>query len=664
MNSSIDHLRSTNNRLEAGIQELKLEIAFHKSEIQRLELEKGALHQDIKRMSSLFKSWIDELQSCSNRTVAQDPKVFNLMAQNPCKSVSDVLQMKNDIVFLTSCQPPHYIEYANKKWTEVCGWSGSEVLGLTCGFLQGPMTNKKITEDFMKSIEGSGYGNMQVYNYKKNGDIFEVTITVYPVFDSVCSIGPEADIAVLTHYASVMKDVHVLPSSSSPVASSSSSGGNSSLSSSMERSGQDEHSCHSSNSNLTDSSHNSFRAENAADDKQAVDDDDNNNRSDRNVNNSDEFFIEIIPSDSNRAPSTLTLTTNVNSSRMISERSNEDEKDHSPTAQSESNENSERNCSGEQNSNQEEDSSEDRRFQSKKFEAKYILSQYSFYHFGNTLRLSNLLRLMLSCRSAMILSDAQGRIIHTNKSWSILTGYEQHEVEGKTCKVLQGEETEKEEISRCHQALYPHIPMPSTAHESRYNSANSISRSICTGTTNDTTSSSGSIQSQSIPLNIEHRFQMIITNYKKSGEKFLNHVIIVPIYGGYLNNGITHYCAYCKELPYNSTRKEDFQQILNQVVTSPTEFPSFPFSESTNNESEMLGKDMTTLDNKVLISPLPTDPVFIAKDLSLDSIKEDTKFSNEEWSEKDGSSNGSKHHNNRENADEDECPVVKKSRHH
>lgn len=59
----------------------------------------------------------------------------------------------------------------------------------------------------MKDIKEVGYGNMRVYNYRKNGDVFEVNVTVYPVFDTICSVGPDAEIAVLTHFASVMTDI-------------------------------------------------------------------------------------------------------------------------------------------------------------------------------------------------------------------------------------------------------------------------------------------------------------------------------------------------------------------------------------------------------------------------------------------------------------------------
>ncbi len=53
-------LRATNNHLESTVDELKLEIAYYKGEIQRLELEKDFLKGDVDRISNLFDNWVVE----------------------------------------------------------------------------------------------------------------------------------------------------------------------------------------------------------------------------------------------------------------------------------------------------------------------------------------------------------------------------------------------------------------------------------------------------------------------------------------------------------------------------------------------------------------------------------------------------------------------------
>jgi hypothetical protein len=55
---TMDRLRFSNNHLESTVEELKLEIAFYKGEIKRLEVEKDVLKEDVDRVSSLFDNWV------------------------------------------------------------------------------------------------------------------------------------------------------------------------------------------------------------------------------------------------------------------------------------------------------------------------------------------------------------------------------------------------------------------------------------------------------------------------------------------------------------------------------------------------------------------------------------------------------------------------------
>ncbi len=59
----------------------------------------------------------------------------------------------------------------------------------------------------MRDIKEFGYGKMTVNNYKKNGDVFNVDIVVYPIFDSPSNTGKDADLPVLTHFASIMTPI-------------------------------------------------------------------------------------------------------------------------------------------------------------------------------------------------------------------------------------------------------------------------------------------------------------------------------------------------------------------------------------------------------------------------------------------------------------------------
>lgn len=102
--SEIEKLKTANAKLESTLQELKLEISYYKGEVKRLEWEKSILNQDIGRMSLQFKNWIDQLQVSSTKPPITSSTFL-------CKSIADILQVSETTsIFVTSCQPPFYIE--------------------------------------------------------------------------------------------------------------------------------------------------------------------------------------------------------------------------------------------------------------------------------------------------------------------------------------------------------------------------------------------------------------------------------------------------------------------------------------------------------------------------------------------------------------------------
>lgn len=105
-----EELRSNNVRLNSTVQELRLEIAYYQGETKRLEWEKNLLKQDVGKMSALFKGWLNELQNSNTRSVLDDSEFFSNLVKNPSKNISDVLQMNNLKLLVTTCQAPFYIE--------------------------------------------------------------------------------------------------------------------------------------------------------------------------------------------------------------------------------------------------------------------------------------------------------------------------------------------------------------------------------------------------------------------------------------------------------------------------------------------------------------------------------------------------------------------------
>ncbi len=114
--------------------------------------------------------------------------------------------------------------------------------------------------------------------------------------------------------------------------------------------------------------------------------------------------------------------------------------------------------------------------------------------------MSDILRLLTTCSGPMYLMDHLGHIMHINKHWSELCGYNMNDIEsaGATDSLLHGPLTNKTEIEDSKLKLQQGIPIK--LNDSLY--------------------------------------------YRKNGSTFRNDVAFVPIRGRQNSSEITHYCGY------------------------------------------------------------------------------------------------------------------------
>jgi PAS domain-containing protein len=76
------------------------------------------------------------------------------------------------------------VQYVNKAWSDACGWSAEEVLGLDCKFLQGEATSVWSIAKFMRKISDvnfDGQAELEVLNYKKDGTLMKNNLVCVPV---------------------------------------------------------------------------------------------------------------------------------------------------------------------------------------------------------------------------------------------------------------------------------------------------------------------------------------------------------------------------------------------------------------------------------------------------------------------------------------------------
>jgi len=75
------------------------------------------------------------------------------------------------------------IIYANDTYLQMTGYSKEEVIGKTPRILQGPETDRTELDKLRTAIEKGIPGRAELINYKKNGEKFWTSISIFPVMD-------------------------------------------------------------------------------------------------------------------------------------------------------------------------------------------------------------------------------------------------------------------------------------------------------------------------------------------------------------------------------------------------------------------------------------------------------------------------------------------------
>ncbi|MFD2647093.1 PAS domain-containing protein [Devosia albogilva] len=79
--------------------------------------------------------------------------------------------------------PDNPIVFVNDAFHRLTGYTREETLGRNCRFLQGPGTNNEDVARIRTAIEQREPIEVELLNYKKNGDIFWNRVLISPVFD-------------------------------------------------------------------------------------------------------------------------------------------------------------------------------------------------------------------------------------------------------------------------------------------------------------------------------------------------------------------------------------------------------------------------------------------------------------------------------------------------
>ena len=89
------------------------------------------------------------------------------------------------------------IVFVNRAYTELTGYNFDELIGKDARFLKAPMSSEDAFQKLQKAIENTENIDLELLNYKKNGEEFWVHVSLSPVFE-----GEEC-----THFIASAKDI-------------------------------------------------------------------------------------------------------------------------------------------------------------------------------------------------------------------------------------------------------------------------------------------------------------------------------------------------------------------------------------------------------------------------------------------------------------------------
>ncbi len=118
------------------------------------------------------------------------------------KLLETIITHSKDAYLVTSTEPYADVDlpiiYANGAFTEMTGYLLEEVFNKSPRMLQGPLTDRSELNKIKWAIDNWKPGEMEVINYKKNGEPFWVHISIMPVPDSK---------GWFTHWVSIQRDI-------------------------------------------------------------------------------------------------------------------------------------------------------------------------------------------------------------------------------------------------------------------------------------------------------------------------------------------------------------------------------------------------------------------------------------------------------------------------
>lgn len=122
--------------------------------------------------------------------------------------LQSVVKNSQDSVVITLAKDDYPIVYTNDSFTKLTGYDSEEAIGKNPRFLQGPESNKESIEKIKECLDQGTFIEVEIINYKKNGDKYWVSLSINPIRNEKDDI---------THWVAIERDTTPLQNMSEQV---------------------------------------------------------------------------------------------------------------------------------------------------------------------------------------------------------------------------------------------------------------------------------------------------------------------------------------------------------------------------------------------------------------------------------------------------------------
>ncbi len=168
-----------------------------------------AKQQDSKRACSLQLRLTDgtglniKINRLCMMTAKDDPKLYLVLTETTAREQAEVKLRVSNLALKTITQGVIVSDFdgrilsVNEAFTKITGYSEPEILGRTCNFLQGALTDSQSKEAIRQAMKTNSEFSGEILNYRKDGTIFWNDMVISPVVEA----------GQVTHYIGITRDI-------------------------------------------------------------------------------------------------------------------------------------------------------------------------------------------------------------------------------------------------------------------------------------------------------------------------------------------------------------------------------------------------------------------------------------------------------------------------